>query len=158
MSDALDGKLSRTPLPQPVRRAIVNNLWKRNYTEQEYAVVDSALVPYFRYFEDQCRHSQTSARTHKDILQIVEYMENKSETLTTLKQRLGELNVNPAAHDYDKQLEASICLAVRLWLMVYVGNTGHSLVPGHTQVNWREETICELVSKNFSPEHELNAA
>jgi hypothetical protein len=156
MSYALDENLSRTPVPRDVKRAVVNSLWKKDHTEQQFDDVAASLEPFFRYYEDQCRHAQTSAKSHREILGIIEFIRNGNETRATLKQKLESLNGHAKPSDFGRQTDASIALAVRLWLMVNVGSIGPSLTPGYTQVNWADGNIKELVSKNFSPEHELN--
>ncbi|KAL9122716.1 MAG: hypothetical protein Q9187_000735 [Circinaria calcarea] len=153
MASLLD-PVSRTPLQPSARRSIFNAVWNTDHDEKHFANLADKVQSYFRYYEDQCSQSRITVKSHQDILEVIRCLKDGRENLESIKQKLCP-SINPAGDG--KDVDAFIALAARLWLMMYIGDIGHSLTPGSTQIMWREETLDDLIGGVFSGRHEIES-
>jgi hypothetical protein len=162
--DALHKKIHEFSLPLETRCAIVNNFWDCSFSVPEYSSRSENDEVYFRYYQEQCRVSvqsgsmRAAATTHNHISEIIRHFKNPKETRESIQEKLR--GILPTHHlqpsDIDEVITSSIDLAVRLWLMLYVGNLDHCLVPGQSPICWSDSGLDTLVSTRFSTRHDLN--
>jgi len=141
MSSVLNEKLKKVPVRADAKYGIVNRLWGRNCSEEYLNHQDASLDVFFDYYEDQCCQSQSSVETHSEILEIVEYFKNGNETRENVRCKLGETASEADEPHAAQKIDASIALAIRLWLMVHVGSIGPVLALGNTQIKWTAGTV-----------------
>lgn len=153
MATTLD-PVSRTPLRFSARRAIFNAIWNTDYDERQFHSLADKLHCYFLYYEDQCSQSRIAIKSHGDVLEVIGYLKDGRESLKTIKQKMcSSISLTGGGKDMD----GLIILAARLWLMMYIGDMGHSLTVGSTQIVWREETLDDLIGTVFSGQHEIES-
>ncbi|KIW72121.1 hypothetical protein PV04_00341 [Phialophora macrospora] len=148
MLDPLEENRLRSPLREDVRLALVNRIWG--------ASSDRKLCAYIQYYEDQCRHADTAAERHSEVVDAIEMLKGNTETRESLRRKLSSVDNQGSPGEIQVQVEALLALVVRLWLMVNVGNVGPAWNPGQTQVHWTEGTIHTFINETFTPDHELD--
>ena len=90
-------------------------------------------------------------KTHADIAGIVEQLKQSLMTRERLQEHLHiKLQQHPSAITDDELLCDIIGLAVRLWLMVDVGEIRHGFIPGKKPVLWEAGCLKDLVQDRFS--------
>ena len=156
MKTPLDlARLSDVPFSEEIRRIIVNECWKVDYTTEQYAAVSGSFCAYFRYFEAQCTHSRTSVKTLREMLDIIHCMKERNASRDSLRQMVLPNSQNESTNNDEDTGKASIALAARLWLMIHVGTTGPSLIPGHRDRTWEGGSLGQFMDTTFSSKHEL---
>ena len=130
---------------------------------------------YFGYFKSECENWQASGPleivTYGDLLDLVQHLQvNRAETLTsskllsffpivvaqqTLRNGICDVSKSVALRHTDCNKESvhnSLCLAVRLWLMVNVGSPANSVSQngGRLNAEWAsDESLDEVISRTF---------
>ena len=154
--DPLDCKLSIIPLTEDVRGAITKSLWGETSDGQFYTSAVKDLDTYFSYWGDECRVARTTSRCHRDVLNVVERLKQPDGTRDSIKEGIDQ-DDSDAISNYEELVDASVALAVRLWLMVYIDSVGLSQTVGHTQARWEQGTFQDFVAGVFSPDHGLHS-
>jgi hypothetical protein len=113
---------------------------------------------YFEYFGSQCRLArqyddpQNQVCTQRNICDIVFQLRN-GEHRDKIIAELA-LKTNLTQEDDEKLLCNTIDLAVRLWLMVHIGNVQRG-VTGQTALLWREGCLKDCISSHFQHQRVL---
>ncbi|KAH6664904.1 hypothetical protein B0J14DRAFT_239014 [Halenospora varia] len=145
-------------LPPASRREVVEQFWGISSSTNVGKSLLQQDGSYFEYFETQCRlahqydHPENPLCTQQNICDIVNNL-NAGEDREAIKSRLSlELKSAPVANV--DVLSNVIDLAVRLWLMVHVGNVQRG-VTGQTALLWREGRLKDCVSVHFQHQRVL---
>jgi hypothetical protein len=109
---------------------------------------------YFKYYTEQCglalhdggRH--TSARTHRDTLEIVKHLRDSSQSRDSIVQLLNPKLLNPKPANEIEMLNGSIDLAARLLLMVDFGSLQYGF-SGQEQLVWDHGSLKEFIHDYF---------
>jgi hypothetical protein len=131
--------------------AILNTVWGSKFTTQHFARNEFVGGSYLRYYGEQCRnalHSQCVNElitTHEDILSIIQQLKDLNATREQVKNDLRTLR----PQDSEALLWESINLAVRLWLMIDVGELKHGFVPGQKSLLWDHGTLKDVLEESF---------
>ena len=154
MSDGLlDGDLSQTPLSTGVRRTVINKMFGRCFTDDEFHREWHGFEAYFRdWYEEQCQGAarEASVGTHRDILDIITLLEGTNESRISINKTLHQKSYSISGNE--KSLDISITLAARLWLMVHIGNLEHCWTPGQSVV-WEDGQLADSVATKLSPNY-----
>ena len=156
----LNGLIGSTNLlALPVRKDIINEIFHLDLTEQEFRSRDDGLSAYFSdWFEEQCEAaaSQVSVQTHQDLLEILAYIqstnhnEHRSRIVSKLCTTSSATRRSPVSGPNDETLNASLTLAVRIWLSISIDSLQHFLTPGHF-VAWNSgQYLADVVTDAFS--------
>jgi hypothetical protein len=149
----LDGSLYDLDIPTEAKRSIVNNLWDQSYESHDFAQIASRTDSYFCYYQTQCelvRHgNDCSARSHLDIIKMVQLLQAQTATREDIKSSLRSKLPKPEADDVEDVLNNSVDLALRLWLMVNVGGFRRILMPGRS-LHWTDGYLRNFLISKFS--------
>jgi len=132
--------------------AILNIVWDSNFTTRSFSQDEFIGASYLRYYGEQCRnalHTQCFdgfITTHGDILSIIQQLKDINTTRAQLKNDLR--NLRP--QDSEVLLWESIDLAVRLWLMIDIGELKHGFVPGQKSLLWQHGPLKDVLERRFS--------
>ena len=149
--DPLNRELSIIPLAEDVRGAITESLWgKTSNGQPDRATAVRHLDPYFSYWEDECRVARTTLKYHKEVLDIVGRLKRSGETRDSIRGSISHDHSDDISN-YDELVDASVALAVRLWLMVHVDSVGLSMRIGSTKARWERGRLQDFVDGLFSP-------
>jgi hypothetical protein len=157
-STPLDNSLYCLDFVVELRRPIINYLWDQSYKAKDFAQIDCHTESYFRYYQQQCelaRHgNECSSRTHRDIINIVQLFREKMATREDIKLILKGRVHEPERDDIEEEISNLIDLAVRLWLMVNVGDFRRILMPGRS-FQWTEGCLRDFMMLKFSQQKVL---
>jgi hypothetical protein len=132
--------------------AVLNTVWGSNFTNVHFAQDEFVGASYLRYYGEQCRNALNShcfnglITTHEDLLSIIQDLKDVNITREQLENDLRKKRKQAS----DALLRESIDLAVRLWLMVDIGELKHGFVPGQKSLLWEQGTLKEVLAKRFS--------
>ena len=105
---------------------------------------------YFNFYFNVCAgqiSSEHALRTHQDLLNLVQFM--KQESLSTRSQIRSGLASDRFRLCDNTQIDRSLDLALRLWLMVSAGDHTH-FIPGQTLLSWHDdESYLIAISRRF---------
>lgn len=153
----LDVGLDQLPVPPISRLAIIESFWGSRISMPEYEQQAQDTDSYFRYYEEQCRArlhggvNNTLTRTHADIARIVQLLKDGNHTRESIKDTMRQ-NLLQQHDNSELNLENAIDFALRLWMMVHVGNFVRGLIPGQTAISWESGTLHGLINAQFSPQ------
>lgn len=154
-SAMLDISLYDLAIPTGAKCSIINSLWDQAYSPQAFAQIGPRTDSYFQYYQTQCelvRHgNECFAQVHRDIIEIVELLKGQAATREIIKASLRQKLPIPGPDDIEEVLSNSIDLAVRLWLMVNVGDFRRILMPGRP-LHWTEGCLRDFIMSKFSPQ------
>jgi hypothetical protein len=148
----LEGSLLEYPIPAATQKQIITRLW--NTTDHE------ALRPYFQYYTEQCRIAfhvcgrQIPVQTHQDMLDIATIFQNGLPR-DTIKNSLILKYDKGDFPNFDNMLESSIDLAVRITLMLDVGELRNAF-SGRRRLVWDKSSLHEFVGDIFPEQIELD--
>jgi hypothetical protein len=132
------------------RRDIIHQLWDINVLDSREGYISNDS--YFEYFEKQFQlayltdSSEPRVCTHQNICGIVHQLK-AGETREKIREDLS-LKLHAGLRDKDELLSNAIDLAVRLWLMVHIGNVRRGIT-GQTTIIWREGYLKEVLAEHF---------
>lgn len=155
--DPLDWPLASThSLALSVRRDIINKIFQLNLTEQDFRCRDAGLSAFFDdWFEEQCEAaaSQLSVRTHRELLHIVAYIQStdNSQHRSTIAARLHTTSSTARIPPELAPINASLTLAVRIWLSTSIDSLQHFLTPGHSVLWDSGRSLGDTIDEAFSP-------
>lgn len=134
---------------------IALRLWSHQIPSKSCPINAKDLRNYFQYYTEQSdffepgRH--TWAETHEDVIQVSDLLQ-QGLTKTEVKEKLRD-NLGPVSSTTirDEMLEASIDLAIRLLLMIKVGELSDCFA-AYKSLQWEEGTsIRQFVISSFEP-------
>ena len=152
MPSKLDGPLNKAPIDAETRSEIIKNFWPpSSLSRNRHDALD--WEPYFRYYARQCHDAlkdqgqHVLARTHQDILTIVEQIQEHTPR-HIIKERLrSQLSTRHPANE-GEILESSIDLAARLYLMMNIGINKYP-VSGQSQLIWDAGSLKDFLDRHF---------
>jgi len=157
-SSGMPDGLFELDISPETRRSIINGLWHHNLTTAAFKEIVAGTESYFRYYETQCelaRHgNECSARSHEDIIEIVRLLQVPEATREDIKSSLRLRLTGPTPDSSDDILSNSVDLAVRLWLMVNIGDLQRILMPGRS-LYWTEGSLRDFMSSKFCKQNIL---
>jgi hypothetical protein len=150
---ALDSSIRFTVIDLDTKYEILRHLWDVDVRLPN--VYDGYLdyESYFSYYTEQCNDAlhdggrHVFVRTHKDIVQIAQYLKN-SMNRNSIKKTLASKLPVPKPMNEDELLDGSIDLVSRLLLMVEFGCLQYGFT-GRRQLSWVEGSLGECTSKYF---------
>ena len=148
------GALCTTTATKNVQQIIINTMFNQLIDDTEYQQIAIGVDVYFKdWYEEECGNCerQVSIGTDAELMRIVAYLSDVSETRASIRQKLRD--TRPATQPdppKDAELDASITLAARLLLMIPVGDFGLSL-PAGRPIPWADGTVKEVVDELFAP-------
>lgn len=155
--DPLDWPLaSANSLALSVRRDIINRIFRLDLTEQDFRCRDSGLSAFFDdWFEEQCEAaaSQLSVRTHRELLQVIahlqssDYSQHRSLIAETLRTTVSTARTPPEL----APINASLTLAVRIWLSTSIDSLQHFVTPEHIVLWDSGRSLGDAIDDAFSP-------
>jgi hypothetical protein len=155
MPHRLDDSIQRTPTSQHFKREIALRLWNFDIDNPPSPYLSLSLEVYFRYYlwqADLFMHdagNHVLVRTHHDILKISEILNQNLDRAEVREKACSQVFPNKRA-DQDKSLNASINLAVRLLLMIDVGNIPNGF-SGYRSLQWDQGTLRQFLADQFTP-------
>jgi hypothetical protein len=140
--------------------AVLNMIWDENFLPGDVSRDFSLGASYLHYYSEQCKTAWTRhagsfsavVNTHQDILTIIEGLKDLQVPRERMKDHLRLRIPSLSPEDGDKLLCEAIDLAVRLWLMIDVGEMTHSFIPGQESLMWGQGCIQVLVDQRFRPQ------
>ncbi|KAF2183597.1 hypothetical protein K469DRAFT_784833 [Zopfia rhizophila CBS 207.26] len=153
-STTLDDSIQWTPTSRVFLRQIALNLWHFDIATTPSPYKTLCLQAYFKYYTQQADLFMHDAaqhvlvRTHRDIVKISEILKQNPGQREVQNKTCAQVFPNKAIGQ-GEALSASIHLAIRLLLMVDVGNipSGFS---GHRASQWEQGTLRQFLSTRFS--------
>jgi len=116
---------------------------------------------YFSYYQkclESCRVNSLT-NSHQDVIKLIRYCTQDAATRNSIEEQLRKKLLGDEIEEADEILEESIDLASRLLLMVPTGGysaAGRSItLSGGTKFNWKNGTIKDLVSREFSSQSSM---
>lgn len=155
--DPLDWPLASThSLALSVRRDIINEIFNLSLTEQDFRCRDDGLTAFFDdWFEEQCEAaaSQLSVRTHRELLQVVAHVQStdNSQHRSMIADQLRTTLSTARSPPELASINASLTLAVRIWLSISVDSLQHFLTPGHSVLWGSGRSLGDTIDDAFSP-------
>jgi hypothetical protein len=148
------GAPSTTIGERNVQQSILNMMFDRYIDDIEYDKLSAGINVYFHdwYKEECCQcERQVSVATESELMKIIAYLRDPHETRASIRQKLisrhtaGQTDPPSAS-----ELDASITLAARLFLMISIGDFGLSITVGQP-IPWGEGSLQEVVDIAFAP-------
>jgi hypothetical protein len=158
ITDPLLSPLSDSLSSPELQCAIFNALWLRSLSPEEYSrTIARKFQPYFYYYKDQCQSLAAPGITHWHVIRAAECLRIEGDTKDAIRQRLRTLPDRPLD---DQSIDVLIPLAVRLCLMISVGDLGSLIVTGQTPpIPWAEnECLKDIIDGLSSPQLTITAA
>jgi hypothetical protein len=158
--DLLKHDLQVTNDPQ-LRSSILNSLWNWNGSTAAHNFIQDSCYfdSFFEYYDQQCtaaRHdakNQEVFRTHRDLLKIIDEVRNVNRTKSSIKSSLRLKLLLPDSDDTNQLLDDGIDLAVRIWLMLFIGEYRQIIGPAQRHIVWEEDdSLKRLLELEFSPD------
>ena len=135
-TSALDARLSPMPTKPPLQQAVIQQIFQKDHSAN--------LDAYLDWVEDECDAAagQVSVQTYREILDIISFLQaNLSRT-----EIVSKLHVHC---DDEDLIAASIDLAARIWLTLYINTLPNTLSPG-TCVIWNDGPLSSTVHSLWS--------
>ncbi len=155
--DPLDWPLASThSLALSVRRDIINEIFNLSLAEQDFRCRDNGLTAFFDdWFEEQCEAaaSQLSVRTHRELLQVVAHIQSTDnrEHRSMIAEKLRTSSSTAKTPPELAPINASLTLAVRIWLSTSIDSLQHFVTPRHS-VLWNSgRSLGDAIEDAFSP-------
>ncbi|OCK76446.1 hypothetical protein K432DRAFT_446028 [Lepidopterella palustris CBS 459.81] len=151
---SLDSCLLDLPLTNNTKNDIVDQFWGANAVPRRIDYTDIDLRAYWDYYIEECSHAlhdggrHISARSHRNILEIVQYLKD-SLLRDDIKAALQSNLSVPTPPNEEKLLDSSIDLAARLLLMIDFGNLQYGF-SGRRQLDWDKGCLKDFVNTYFS--------
>lgn len=136
-----------------VKREIISSFWGVDNTDLGTSKESFELKQYFGHYtaqSDLALHDlgrYVSARTHRDIIDIIDLFK-QGLGRDEIKHHLDLQNATTGFHDRHQALNASIDLAIRLFLMLEVGRI-HNSFSGHKELRWEHGSLQSFVTSHF---------
>jgi hypothetical protein len=150
-----DVSIQRTPPTQQFKQKIALSLWNFDIDNPPSPYRPLNLEVYFRYYWQQADYFMHDAvhhvlvRTHHDILKISEIFNQNLDRAEVQEKVCSQVFPGKGAGQ-DKSLNASINLAVRLLLMVKVGDIPNGF-SGYHSLQWDQGTLRQFLADQFAP-------
>ena len=146
----------------PLQHEIVRSLWP-NIPLEMVQYEQGRQAAYFWYFRSELdawrlSGSPVAIHSYKDLLGLVRHLRSTkniprdSELVSEYFQqsRLHGAGNAQSVHHRDVSINNALDLAIRLWLMLYVGCDSAVLYPGRSRLVWgKSETLNDFVQKCF---------
>ena len=165
--DPLRFDIRQRPSTVSMKCAILNELWQTNLTPVSFSQNAAFGEAYLCYYANQCGTALARNMsafnllipTHRDIVDIIDLIrdstlrrENISHTLQVkLSNRSSQQFI-----DREKSVCEAIDLAVRLWLLIDIGDMRHCFVPGQIPLRWESGLLKDLLHQEFNRPTILN--
>ncbi|KAH8696842.1 hypothetical protein GQ44DRAFT_666101 [Phaeosphaeriaceae sp. PMI808] len=159
-----------TPLKHETKSAIIDSLWPRHPPIQLDDLENYDWAPYFDYYVNQCHHSLQSqsvvVRTHQDIVKL-SYIFRKNAPRENIEEQLrnalAKVNAKTKETNSTDKLEAmeedvnnTINLVARLYLMVNVRASEATLTTGRTKLRWTDGSPRSFLLDQFKHSESLH--
>jgi hypothetical protein len=150
---SLDDLIHRTPSSPATTRELLTQLWSRD-ASSKLGDQELDLEAYLVYHRKQCSHAlhdggrHISARTHRDILEIAEVLE-EGLSRETIRERLSSKLAAPKAANENELLDSSIDLAARLVSMTDIGVLQYGF-SGRRELEWNRGPLKDFVHGYFN--------
>lgn len=154
--DPLDRRLGGTaPLPLSARKDIINRIFQLALSISDLESRYDGFNAYFDWYEEQCEAaaSQVSVRTHGELLELLKLVQSASRDAQRSKiadQVCIASRVTGTASD--QIVDASIALAVTIWLSISIDSLQHFVRPGRCCVWSNGQCLHDAVNSAFSPQ------
>jgi hypothetical protein len=149
---SIDNSLVDECISTPTKQHIIRQLWGNEALIASNTRREPDFSAYWSYYSRQCREAlhdngrHVSARTHRDILEIIELLKG-GHVRRDIRSLLCSKLSNTAAANGGYLLDGSINLAASLLLMVNCGNQPYGF-SGRFQLNW-EGRLEDVVGTYF---------
>ncbi|OCK87675.1 uncharacterized protein K441DRAFT_593237 [Cenococcum geophilum 1.58] len=149
----MNGPLHLPPTGTAIQYEIVNTFWEVPVKTANLEKGYFSLNPYFMYYANQCRLAVNDegghilARTHRDICDIVQYI-RVDLTREEIKRHLGKKLPDPKPANHNELLDSSIDLAVRLLVMMEVGELQYGFI-SRNRLDWPEGSLRDFLRDYF---------
>jgi hypothetical protein len=155
-TNELEISFSKGIIDERTQTRIVTELWDLESCPKQYGVPTTVenYEPYFAYYTEQCNAAShdngryLSVRTHQEILDVVAYIKRGSSRCD-IKQRLDTRLHHRELSNIDEQNDSSIDLAVRLFLMIGIGELKFGF-HGRKHLIWDEGSLKSWVHEHFN--------
>jgi hypothetical protein len=159
-NDALKCNISEPILKPNTKCAILEHLWDVKNTPADSFYNQSQCDSYFSYYGKQCSNALATyglhalLSTHQDIIDVILQLKDLNSTREAIKEGLLASHCH-LPHLMEDSCERLICaaidLAIRLWLMIDVGETLHCFTPGQKSLLWESGPLRDLIKAQFGP-------
>lgn len=155
MVASLDLDIRSPHLADETKCAILNTIWGSSYTTEHLNQNEILGSSYMRYYDEQCRNAlqskglDTFIKTHADITDVIQELKDTNATRQQVISSLRSKLQNQSQNGSDASICEAIDLAVRLWLMVDIGELLHSFVPTQKSLVWKDGTLENLLEDRF---------
>jgi hypothetical protein len=150
---SLDDLIHRTPTSPTTTFELLTQLWSRDASSKlDNQEID--LEAYFSYHKKQCSQAlhdggrHISARTHRDILEIAEDLE-EGLSRDTIRGRLSLKLADPKPANENELLDSSINLTARLVSMMDIGVLQYGF-SGRKELVWNQGSLKDFVNGYFN--------
>jgi hypothetical protein len=155
-TDQLEISLSKPCIDGRTQTRIVSELWDLGSCQKQYGFPTTVenYAPYFAYNTEQVNAAShdngryLSVQTHQEIIDVVAYIK-KGSSRRDIKQRLGTRPHHPELANFDEQIDGSIDLTVRVFLMIDIGELKYGF-HGRNQLIWDEGSLESWVHRHFN--------
>jgi hypothetical protein len=155
-SSSTPASLFGSDIPTETKRAVINSLWNQTFTATDFKEIISRTESYFRYCQTQCGLvvNECTAQSYEDIVEIVQVLQAPEASREGIKSSLRlSLTSSPTVNS-DEILSNTIDLAVRLWLMINIGDFQKILMPGRP-ISWSQGSLQNLITSIFCEKNVL---
>ena len=148
---SLTSSLLSHPIPAATQELIARSLWNST----DYKILNISLYPYFQYYTEQCRiafqvyESHMQAKTHQDVLKIVQYFQEGIARETIQQLLFAESHVDKSSEGHKAIFDSSIDLAARLAFMLDIGELRNAF-SGRRRLIWIKGTVQGFVEDIFA--------
>lgn len=137
------------------KHEILGHLWDLDSLSGGLTDVSGWGNGYFHYYKEQCtaitpNFQVLGISTHQDVVDIALCLRNPEATRQSVKNSLTQLSQDSISSDPDNRMRRSMNFAVRLWLMLDVGDYLSGFIPGQTQLHWGDESLRSLIESEFN--------
>lgn len=149
MAAILDVGLSKETSVPGLRRAIINSMFARTLSENDYNSRSAGLDSYFsEWYEEQCRGCklQVSVTMHREILEVIAQLRKRQYSRVSITAGLCQPDMEEAEI---KKIGVSVILAAHLLLMMSIGEIDHFISPGRTVAWSSSNSISDTVQSEF---------
>jgi len=161
-TNILSCSLQQALLPNH-KREILGHLWDLNSLPRDLTDASSWGDGYFLYYKEQCTATTPNFQemqgisTHQDVVDIAHCLRNPDATRRSVKGSVTQVSSDSEAGDPESRMLRSINFAVRLWLMLDVGDYLSGFTLGQTQLHWGNQTIRSLIESEFNKKSVLES-
>jgi hypothetical protein len=154
-SDFLNSSLQQF-LPTNLKQEVLGRLWELEKLPEGLTEASGWGDGYFVYYKEQCvatasgKQELPGISTHENVFATVHFLRDPGATRQSIKDKLIRKYPDLASSDYDDWIFKSVNFAVRLWLMLDVGDYMSGVLPGQTRLCWGEESIRNLINSEFN--------